>query len=320
MNLGDALSALGLSLPTDADAARRAYMRLLKKHKPEVDPQGFMRLREAYEEVRAALSAPSIAEVAPPPAPSPEPPPPPSTSPSTSPSPAAPAERPPAPPAPPAPVYDLDDEADVEAYFELGAAEDAADIVIGAFLLAKARGVFDGLPVLPVTAAFAGSHRKAVAFADLLDLRAPLFAEELGDPLRQPPASKWSASALLVLPVALLIVGAIECWPDAGRGALLRDARSLRVRASSAGLPLGPALTALTGHIEQGRCDLAVPRARDLVDALSRWEATNDVDPGLDRSLRELTTRVTRWCGERSPGPPSRPPEPPPPMLPPRLR
>jgi hypothetical protein len=49
VTLDDALNELGIDHEIDADGARRAYLRLLKKRKPEVDRDGFMRLREAYE-------------------------------------------------------------------------------------------------------------------------------------------------------------------------------------------------------------------------------------------------------------------------------
>jgi hypothetical protein len=52
VNLDEALTELGIEYGASADDARRAYLRLLKTRKPEVDREGFMRLREAYEVVR----------------------------------------------------------------------------------------------------------------------------------------------------------------------------------------------------------------------------------------------------------------------------
>ncbi len=49
MTLDEALSTLGLARGASPEEARRAYLRLLKKHKPEVDPEGFRRVRAAYE-------------------------------------------------------------------------------------------------------------------------------------------------------------------------------------------------------------------------------------------------------------------------------
>ncbi|UQA59329.1 J domain-containing protein [Polyangium aurulentum] len=56
MTLDEALAELGLDHSASTDEARRAYLRLLKTRKPEVDREGFMRLREAYERARAELS------------------------------------------------------------------------------------------------------------------------------------------------------------------------------------------------------------------------------------------------------------------------
>lgn len=52
MRFEDALSELGIGVGASAEEARRAYLRRLKRHKPETDPEGFRRLREAYELVR----------------------------------------------------------------------------------------------------------------------------------------------------------------------------------------------------------------------------------------------------------------------------
>jgi hypothetical protein len=55
MVVDEAFRELGIERTVTADEARRAYLRLLKTRKPEVDPDGFRRLREAYELVRALL-------------------------------------------------------------------------------------------------------------------------------------------------------------------------------------------------------------------------------------------------------------------------
>jgi hypothetical protein len=49
VRLDEAVALLGLTSPFGPKEVRRAYLRLLKVHKPEKDPEGFMRLREAYE-------------------------------------------------------------------------------------------------------------------------------------------------------------------------------------------------------------------------------------------------------------------------------
>jgi hypothetical protein len=49
MESSRALSELGLATPTSADAIRRAYLRAVRAHPPERDPDGFRLVREAYE-------------------------------------------------------------------------------------------------------------------------------------------------------------------------------------------------------------------------------------------------------------------------------
>jgi hypothetical protein len=53
MDRAAALDVLGLTqdpeLARDAGQLRRAYLRAIKKHKPERDPDGFRRVRDAYE-------------------------------------------------------------------------------------------------------------------------------------------------------------------------------------------------------------------------------------------------------------------------------
>ena len=53
MTLDDAWRELGLEPGADAETVRRAYLRLIKTRKPEQDPAGFQRAREAYEIARA---------------------------------------------------------------------------------------------------------------------------------------------------------------------------------------------------------------------------------------------------------------------------
>ena len=76
----DARTALGLSL-TDQDAAviKQAYRRALAKHPPDRDPEGFRRIRDAYELLcdpwaRAKDLLHSPLPQVPPPAPPAEPP------------------------------------------------------------------------------------------------------------------------------------------------------------------------------------------------------------------------------------------------------
>jgi len=60
MNIADALKLLGLSGTEDGETARRAYLRLLKKHKPDRDPDGFQRVRAAFEAIDGRM--PWVAE------------------------------------------------------------------------------------------------------------------------------------------------------------------------------------------------------------------------------------------------------------------
>ncbi|MCE9666815.1 J domain-containing protein [Myxococcus stipitatus] len=54
MTLEEARSELGVGPDAPPDLVRRGYLRLLKTRKPEVDPEGFARLRAAYEVLKAA--------------------------------------------------------------------------------------------------------------------------------------------------------------------------------------------------------------------------------------------------------------------------
>jgi hypothetical protein len=56
MTLDEARQELGIDASATSDEARRAYLRGIKIRKPETDPEGFRRLREAYELVSGALS------------------------------------------------------------------------------------------------------------------------------------------------------------------------------------------------------------------------------------------------------------------------
>ncbi len=49
MGLDEALRLLGIEHGASRDRVRRAYMRKLREHPPERDPDGFQRLRSAYE-------------------------------------------------------------------------------------------------------------------------------------------------------------------------------------------------------------------------------------------------------------------------------
>lgn len=52
MSVDEALRTLGIERGLDAAAVRSAYLRQVKLHKPESDPGGFQRVREAYELLR----------------------------------------------------------------------------------------------------------------------------------------------------------------------------------------------------------------------------------------------------------------------------
>lgn len=59
MTFIEALEVLGLSdtQPVTQDAVRKAYVALIKVHKPERDPDGFQRVREAYDRAKEVLNA-----------------------------------------------------------------------------------------------------------------------------------------------------------------------------------------------------------------------------------------------------------------------
>ena len=54
MTLTEALAELGLQPGADPETVRRTYLRLIKTRKPESDPEGFRRAREAFEIARGA--------------------------------------------------------------------------------------------------------------------------------------------------------------------------------------------------------------------------------------------------------------------------
>jgi hypothetical protein len=66
MDLESALSELGVPRGSSFQDVRRAYLRLLKTRKPEADPDGFLRLRAAFEAVQSLLGSPGAAPPGPP--------------------------------------------------------------------------------------------------------------------------------------------------------------------------------------------------------------------------------------------------------------
>jgi hypothetical protein len=62
MNAEDARATLEVGPDATADDVRRAYTRLVKKHKPDRDPDGFRRVREAYEALSNATPARAAVE------------------------------------------------------------------------------------------------------------------------------------------------------------------------------------------------------------------------------------------------------------------
>ncbi|HEY5448784.1 MAG TPA: J domain-containing protein, partial [Polyangia bacterium] len=61
VTLTEAWTELGIDPGADADTVRRAYLRLIKTRKPESDPMGFQRAREAFEIARAGGEIESLA-------------------------------------------------------------------------------------------------------------------------------------------------------------------------------------------------------------------------------------------------------------------
>lgn len=53
LDAADPFEVLGVAGDADDATIRRAYLRLLRMHPPERDPDGFRRLRAAYEAVRS---------------------------------------------------------------------------------------------------------------------------------------------------------------------------------------------------------------------------------------------------------------------------
>lgn len=76
MTFEEALRELEIGPESSADEIRRAYLRKLKTRKPEVDPEGFRRLREAYDLLDENAGFLPMRGTAPPAEPAQEPPPP----------------------------------------------------------------------------------------------------------------------------------------------------------------------------------------------------------------------------------------------------
>lgn len=49
MDVHEARAALGVSISATPEEVRRAYLRAVKQHRPETDPEGFARVRDAFE-------------------------------------------------------------------------------------------------------------------------------------------------------------------------------------------------------------------------------------------------------------------------------
>jgi hypothetical protein len=64
VTLAEAWRELGVEPGADAETVRRAYLRLIKTRKPEVDPAGFQRARQAYEIARASGEIEALAAAA----------------------------------------------------------------------------------------------------------------------------------------------------------------------------------------------------------------------------------------------------------------
>jgi hypothetical protein len=64
VTLAEAWRELGVEPGADAETVRRAYLRLIKTRKPEADPAGFQRARQAYEIARAGGEIEALAAAA----------------------------------------------------------------------------------------------------------------------------------------------------------------------------------------------------------------------------------------------------------------
>lgn len=60
----DPYAVLGLDRSAKADDVRRAYLRLVRVHTPESDPEQFKRVRAAYETLRSPLRRAELAVLA----------------------------------------------------------------------------------------------------------------------------------------------------------------------------------------------------------------------------------------------------------------
>ncbi|MBU0552873.1 J domain-containing protein [Myxococcota bacterium] len=61
MDFERAIEILGVNAEADLDEARRAYLRLIRAHRPESDPEGFRRVRAAWEAFEEGYTPPAPA-------------------------------------------------------------------------------------------------------------------------------------------------------------------------------------------------------------------------------------------------------------------
>lgn len=66
MTYEEACQILGVDAGAPEKDVRRAYAKLVKKHKPELDPEGFRRVRDAYEVVSRPAWRPTLGDFPPP--------------------------------------------------------------------------------------------------------------------------------------------------------------------------------------------------------------------------------------------------------------
>ena len=275
VTLEEALAELGLEAGANPEAVRRAYLRLIKIRKPESDPQGFKRAREAYEIARPDSELQAFALKV------------------------EQRHEPPAPPTAPPPPVNEEGAPEVELAFERFAAEWQAVPMLDRFKRLKiARAAVAARPddrrahwmLVSTLSGFMGDAQLAQALRDGYKAGFEEFLEALL--IRLPDAAtRAEVSAALASPTASLRLrgAAVGATWDTGRSAdFVVDLCGQAHAADSAQLPVGPLLEIVFALHEVD----AAPDALRAHEAVRRVLRENELELRLVRGELAVIWRL----------------------------